>query len=172
MNPSIQLQFQSLPSLLSLQSDFRKLSSRAKRLAVNLHGGSTPQGMNSVNSQWKLLNQLKEYLSKTSSTHSSSAKSTSEKHAIFELSKEWINFLQKYTPTSVLGYNFQNLTSNRQDNTKALQRPQHIRPNHSINKRIAKVPNVPQIVDTDTVLPWKTSNSEVSKVGENQEMFY
>uniref|UniRef100_A0A8D8XT33 Calcium-independent phospholipase A2-gamma n=2 Tax=Cacopsylla melanoneura TaxID=428564 RepID=A0A8D8XT33_9HEMI len=142
-----------------------------KQLAVSLNSGSQ-QAMNSVNNQWKLLNQLKEYLSKTSPSQSSSrTKGSNEKHAIFELSKEWINLLEKYSPTSLLGYHFERLTSDTQNNknsnnrVKALEKPRLTRLSQNNIRRVSKVPQVPRVVETDAVLPWQTNSTGSSKMG-------
>ncbi|KAL1463344.1 hypothetical protein WDU94_015102 [Cyamophila willieti] len=152
-------------------SQTRQFSFKAKRLAVPLNGGSQ-QAMNSVNNQWKLLNQLKEYLTKTSPSQSSNlTKGSNEKHTIFELSKEWINLLEKCSPASLLGYHFQRLTSDIQTNEKSnnsvkvLEKPRPARLSHNNIRRVSKVPQVHRVVETDTVLPWKTNSTGSSKMG-------
>lgn len=147
----------------------RHFSFKARKLAVPLNGGSTHQAMNSVNNQWKLLNQLKEYLAKTSPVQSSSLnKASSEKHAIFELSKEWISLLQKYTPASMFGIHFQNLTLDSQDSTKkTVQGPKTARLTPNNVKKVIKTTPLPHTVEEvhpDKIQQWQSSQTGVSKV--------
>ncbi|XP_026675946.1 uncharacterized protein LOC103524878 isoform X2 [Diaphorina citri] len=125
--------------------------------------------MNSVNNQWKLLNQLKEYLAKTSPVQSSSLnKASSEKHAIFELSKEWISLLQKYTPASMFGIHFQNLTLDSQDSTKkTVQGPKTARLTPNNVKKVIKTTPLPHTVEEvhpDKIQQWQSSQTGVSKM--------
>ncbi|KAI5750926.1 hypothetical protein M8J77_002520 [Diaphorina citri] len=147
----------------------RHFSFKARKLAVPLNGGSTHQAMNSVNNQWKLLNQLKDYLAKTSPVQSSSLnKASSEKHAIFELSKEWISLLQKYTPASMFGIHFQNLTLDSQDSTKkTVQGPKTARLTPNNVKKVIKTTPLPHTVEEvhpDKIQQWQSSQTGVSKM--------